>query len=264
MSFFFSQLTVCHLERHDTATSPALSAQQDVPSHWPVVNQALAPLENGVTQNTTQVGVGFGGQHSDRACLPNTASANLLYELQIRVDALEKALNIKPPVLGLSRRQSEHGCLPNAASSSSMIAPSVPSYRPTDDNGQALDPHSDCGGASNAVTDDWWECYIDFDGGSGQHADSPGSSIEDITTSNTELDGLGSNSPFTAPPRSRYHCTYPGCDKDYARESGRKRHMLSHDPLPRFSCDFPGCSRFGADGFTRKDKFNDHKKTHSC
>lgn len=59
-----------------------------------------------------------------------------------------------------------------------------------------------------------------------------------------------------------YHCDDQSCTQKCKRWADLKRHILTHHCLEanKFPCGFPGCERGGENGFTRKDKMNEHVK----
>ncbi len=60
-------------------------------------------------------------------------------------------------------------------------------------------------------------------------------------------------------PRRRHQCTT--CSRSFTRKADRDRHFVTkHTNGPRtFSCTFLGCTRVGMNGFSRRDKFNEHR-----
>ncbi|KAL8801411.1 MAG: hypothetical protein Q9182_004475 [Xanthomendoza sp. 2 TL-2023] len=63
----------------------------------------------------------------------------------------------------------------------------------------------------------------------------------------------------TGTTKTRYPCSFPGCNTTCARQADLRRHLLKHGPR-QWDCPAPGCSRKGANGFARKDKLVDHYK----
>ena len=66
---------------------------------------------------------------------------------------------------------------------------------------------------------------------------------------------------FRTVMKPAYECTFPGCNKQYARVADLQRHYRgSHNGLKPFKCRFEGCER-AVRGFPRKDKRDDHERT---
>ena len=59
----------------------------------------------------------------------------------------------------------------------------------------------------------------------------------------------------------RHYCPHPGCGASVKHAADLGRHMKKHQDGPKeYDCPMRGCRRQGVDGFTRKDKLNDHLK----
>jgi hypothetical protein len=56
-------------------------------------------------------------------------------------------------------------------------------------------------------------------------------------------------------------CQEPGCKSTFKRKPEFDRHAKKHClNAKKLSCNFPGCNRIGDNGFTRRDKLNDHRR----
>lgn len=56
-----------------------------------------------------------------------------------------------------------------------------------------------------------------------------------------------------------FRCDHPGCNANsFKRHADFTRHQRIHTPEKEYSCPAQGCKRYGARGFSRKDKLIDH------
>ncbi|CAI2732517.1 unnamed protein product [Schistosoma spindalis] len=65
----------------------------------------------------------------------------------------------------------------------------------------------------------------------------------------------------TKPTRElrKYHCTYPGCDKSYARRCRLNQHLLTHSDTAPISCDVPNCNvKYFSEEDLKRHKLSQH------
>ncbi|KAH8873227.1 Zinc finger protein 425 [Schistosoma japonicum] len=70
----------------------------------------------------------------------------------------------------------------------------------------------------------------------------------------------------------RYHCTYPGCDKSYARRHRLNQHISTHTGTGPIPCDAPNCNaRYFSEDDLRRHKLShlyasdkDSRRRHAC